>query len=206
VSPADCPFCAAGAASLWESEHYRVIPDAFPRCVGHVLLITRDHQPSHMHAPQARMDEFVAAQARVRDFLLAEFGAAAFYENGGARQEVPHAHLHGLPFAPELPSRWLEKGRVRPIAGWDAARAACEQEGRYFYLETAAGAFLIRDYSHVLSRVRRQLVGQTEADWDPATGKMRRGGPEMVAATAARWRQWESRYGAGGGGGSIISR
>lgn len=188
----DCAFCRreAAADALWESDRYRILPDAFPRCEGHVLLVTREHLPSHMHAPADWMPDFHAAQTRMRAFLTEHYGAAAFYENGGARQEVPHAHLHGLPYDPSVPAEWEQKGHVARIAGWEEARAAVEGEGHYFYLETSGGRYLIRKYGRVLKNVRGQLVAQTGARVDPLTGRMLRGGPEMVAATRAAWDDW----------------
>jgi len=179
--------------ALWAGERYLVVPDAFPRCVGHVLLLPRAHLASHMHAPEEGLPEFLSAQATMRAFLRDVFGAAAFYENGGARQEVPHAHLHGMPFAPAVRRRWLREGALRAVAGWEDARAECRAVGHYFYLETADRAFLVRDYRRVVRRIREQLVGQTEATMDPATGRMRRGGRGTVSATRDLWRAWARR-------------
>lgn len=145
-----------------------------------------------MHAPLAWMPEFLATQEQVRSFLRQTFGHATFYENGGARQEVPHAHLHGLPFAPEIPASWIKDGWIEPIAGWEDARRERERVGHYFYLETDEGRWLVRRYKKVLNGVREQLVGQTEANLDPETGKMLRGGPETVARTAELWHSWEA--------------
>jgi diadenosine tetraphosphate (Ap4A) HIT family hydrolase len=181
-----CPFCSATDV-LWESEHYRILPDAFPRCSGHVLLITRDHYASHMHAPAEWLPELRAAQERVRSFLLRLYGAAAFYENGGARQQVPHAHLHGFPFRPHVKRRWLEEGKAERISGWEEARREKERSGHYFYLETGDGCFLIRRYGFMLRRIKAQLVRHTDAALDPDTGKMLRGGPAQAARTVRAW-------------------
>jgi diadenosine tetraphosphate (Ap4A) HIT family hydrolase len=194
MKPGGCAFCRADvlAQTLWECDHYHVLADGYPRCVGHVLLVTREHHRSHMHAPAAWMAEFQAAQERVRRFLRDTFGRAAFYENGGRRQEVPHAHLHGLPFEPVLPPEWLEEGGLGPIRGWEEARQECERSGYYFYLEGGAGRYLvpIESYKRVLGETRAQLLAQTEARLDPRTGRMARGGPEMVERTAQLWREW----------------
>jgi hypothetical protein len=48
----------------------------------------------------------------------------------------------------------------------------------------------VRRYKYVLKRVRVQLLGQTESPLDRTTGKMARGGPEMVARTRELWQQW----------------
>ncbi|HTE20854.1 MAG TPA: HIT domain-containing protein [Armatimonadota bacterium] len=190
----DCAFCRPGIAAraLWESEHYRVLADEYPRCAGHVLLVTKEHCSSHMHAPAEWMPEFRAAHERVRQFLLHTSGKAAFYENGGARQEVPHAHLHGLPFDPNIPAAWVREGSAELIGGWDAARREQEQAGYYFYLETGESIYLVRRYKYVLKRVRAQLLEQTEARLEPSTGKMARGGAEMVERTRELWRRWSS--------------
>lgn len=191
-----CAFCQEipERSALWEGEQYVILADEYPRCAGHVLLVTRTHLASQMHAPLAWMPEFVVAQNLVRSFLRETFGHATFYENGGARQEVPHAHLHGLPFRPEIPAVWTTDGWIEPIAGWDDARRERERAGHYFYLETDEGRWLVRRYGKVLNGVRGQLIGQTEASLDPETGKMMRGGAEMVAETAALWNAWHARY------------
>ena len=145
-----------------------------------------------MHAPEAWLPEFHVAQEKIRRFLSEVYGAASFYENGGARQEVPHAHLHGLPFQPTLPEGWEGQGYVELIRGWDDARKEVEALGHYFYLETAGGCFLIRKYGKVLRHVRGQLARQT-LGWEPGGGPRRkppRGGEELVEATVAAWRRW----------------
>jgi len=197
VTSKPCAFCHPGFAvtALWESEHYRIVPDGFPRCAGHLLLVSKEHLPSHMHAPRAWMDEFLQVQARMRAFLHATFGSAAFYENGARRQEVPHAHLHGLPFTPDLPARWFAAEDLEQVSSWLEVRRERKRVGYYFYLETERGVFLIRSYHEVLRGVRDQLVGQTEARLDPNTGRMSRGGPEMVTRTRQLWGEWERRLG-----------
>lgn len=188
-----CAFCRpeTAAEALWEGEHYRVLADAFPRCAGHVLLVTRAHLPSHMHAPREWMPEFAEAQRSICRFLRDTFGAATFYENGAKHQEVPHAHLHGLPFDPVIDPDWLRERKLERISGWEDARRECEREGHYFYLETGSGSYLIRKYKFVLRRVRSQLLDQTEATQDADTGKMARGGPDMIQQTARLWRAWQ---------------
>lgn len=187
-----CAFCRPEIAreALWQSEHYRILADEYPRCAGHVLLVTREHMASQMSATPEWMPEFYEAQERMRQFLLHTFGSAAFYENGGARQEVPHAHLHGLPFRPRVPDDWLAAGYLDRIPDWDAARQEFERVGYYFYLETGGERYLVRRYKFVLNQVRGQLVGQTEARIDPETDKMVRGGAEMVAQTVQLWQRW----------------
>jgi len=192
-----CPFCVRDPALvLWESDHYSVLADAFPRTAGHVLLVTNDHLASHMHAPAAWTAELEAAQALVRRFLVEVFGAATFLENGGARQEVPHAHLHGVPFAARVPPDWLTSGVLRAVDDWDAVRRECERRGAYVLLETPAGRYLLArdaDYGRLLYTIRKQIVDQTPAEFDPNAGELLRGGPGMVAHTVGLWQTWLAR-------------
>ena len=111
--------------TLWETLHYRIIADEFPRCVGHVLLLAKEHFPAHAAVPIAHEEEFDLARAHMRRFLQDRFGAATFVEHGGgSRHYVPHAHLHGYPFAADVPLHLREPGGtgIRPIAGWRDAR------------------------------------------------------------------------------------
>src|SRR5689334_3730847 len=111
-----CPFCVRDQSLvLWESEHYAIMADAFPRTAGHVLLVTKDHYASHMHAPVEWTAELEDALALARRFLTDIFGAASFLENGATRQEVPHAHLHGVPFAAQVQPEWLTGGALRAV-------------------------------------------------------------------------------------------
>jgi len=192
-----CPFCVRDPALvLWESAHYCLLADAFPRTAGHVLLVTKEHFASHMHAPEAWTAELDAAQSLVRRFLVEVFGSATFLENGGARQEVPHAHLHGVPFAAHVPPEWLLSGVMRPVNDWDGVRRECERRGAYALLETPDGRYVLgrdADYGRLIYAVRRQIVAQTPAEFDPDAGELLRGGPGMVAHTIGLWQTWQAR-------------
>ena len=191
-----CPFCVRDPSLvLWESDHYSVLADAFPRTAGHVLLVTKEHLPSHMHAPAAWTAELDTAQALVRRFLTEVFGAASFLENGGARQEVPHAHLHGVPFAAQVPPEWLADGVLRPADDWEVVRRDCQRRGYYALLETPAARYLLArdaDYGRLLFAMRRQIVAQTPAELGPA-GELLRGGPGMIANTIGLWQTWQAQ-------------
>jgi diadenosine tetraphosphate (Ap4A) HIT family hydrolase len=194
----NCPFCRAdiGSVTLWESEHYRVIADEFPVCAGHVLLLTKEHFASHVHAPIEYMEEFENAQERVRQFLLDTFRKASFFENGAKRQSVPHAHLWGLPVHFGIPQDWLKQGQVFSVANWQDVRREREATGYYFYVENDDGRFRIPEpaYEFVLDNWRLQLTQQTEAQIDPS-GRMKRFGAEVVTQTVKLWRQWSTNRG-----------
>jgi diadenosine tetraphosphate (Ap4A) HIT family hydrolase len=182
----ECPFGRPGLSrlALWAGEHYLVIPDEHPRCAGHVLVLTRAHIVDHGGAPTAWLHELEAAQERVRRFLLETFARYSFWENGGQRKEVPHAHLHGIPVEFSIdPNRF--EGRVREVHAWADVR--CEAVGveRYAYAETGRGRYFIPEdqYWPVLDLVRRQTIAQTEAQL--TEDALVRYGPEIVARTQA---------------------
>jgi diadenosine tetraphosphate (Ap4A) HIT family hydrolase len=179
---------------LWEGQHYLILADQFPRCTGHVLIVTKGHYASHMRAPAECLPELEAAQERVRAFLLSTFGRASFFENGGRKQEVFHAHLHGLPMDARAP-RFL----ARPVTSWQQVRSECERTGFYFYAESRWGRYVGRGrlalLLHALSLryVVSQLVEQTEARRDSKTGDLVRGGAAMIARTVELWQQWSAQ-------------
>jgi diadenosine tetraphosphate (Ap4A) HIT family hydrolase len=192
-----CPFCSPEPdLVLWSGEHYTILADAFPRTAGHLLITTREHFASHMHAPAEWLAELEAAQDQARRFLVDVFGAASWLENGGRRQEVAHAHLHGVPFAAHVPPEWLAEGVLRRVADWEGVRRALARDGAYVFVETAEGRFVLErdaDYGRLLYEMRRQIVEQTPAEFDPAAGELLRGGPGMVEQTVGLWRTWLGR-------------
>ena len=193
--PDSCRFCPPNltAPTLWENAAYRIIADQFPICVGHILVISKNHYPCHMHAPIAQMAEFETAQHQARRFLYDIFGRASFMENGSINQEVPHAHLHSLPFTLLLPDSWLEEGILQSVAGWQAVRQKYEQVGHYSYAESGAGRCVLQDdenYPLVLNLVRSQLVTQTEAQMSQGKTALKRSGADMTADTIRLWQAW----------------
>jgi diadenosine tetraphosphate (Ap4A) HIT family hydrolase len=187
-----CAFCTSriAALALWESEHYRVFADEYPRCVGHVLLTTKPHYVGHMDAPAAWLDELLVAQDHVRRFLEETFGNASFWEHGGPDKEVPHAHLHAVPVGLVLPSEYLGQRALR-IEGWRDVRRHHQQAGSYVCAAGREGAYLVLDEVAVLQEVRRQFVSQLKTTLTP-TGGLQRLGPDVVERTKALWRSWAS--------------
>ncbi len=147
-----------------------------------------------MHAPVEQLNELEAAQDQARQFLRAQFGRVSFYENGNTiHQEVPHAHLHGVPFSVSMPEHWLEQGLLQRAANWQAVWQECERVGGYTYFETDAGQFVLQNddqYELLLNTLRPQLVLQAGAEIDRGTGEMKRGSTEMVIRTIQRWQAW----------------
>ncbi len=195
----ECPFCHLrdGREVLWESLHYQVIADEFPACVGHVLLMTKEHLPSYMHAPAEWTTEFEMAQDSMRRFLADTFQKASFFENGNKRQTVFHAHLHGLPIHLPVPQEWVEMRRVQPVLAWQEVRHECERAGHYFFMEIVDRRYLISEcaYDFIVDHLRTQLTSQTAAQIDTATGAIKRFGVEVVAQTVELWRNWSRNTG-----------
>jgi diadenosine tetraphosphate (Ap4A) HIT family hydrolase len=75
------------------------MPDEHPRCTGHLLVLSKAHLLDHADAPTEWWRELASTQVLVRRFLLETFGRCFFWENGGPRKEVAHAHLHAVPLA-----------------------------------------------------------------------------------------------------------
>jgi diadenosine tetraphosphate (Ap4A) HIT family hydrolase len=186
-----CVFCTPriAALALWESEHYRVFADEYPRCVGHVLLTTQAHVVGHMDAPLEWIGELTAAQDHVRRFLMETFGHASFWEHGGVDKEVPHAHLHGVPVDVVLAREWFDGQRALKVEGWHDVRTHHLEAGSYVYAAGRAGAYLVLDEPAVLQEVRRQFVTQVGTVLEPGGG-LRRHGPDMVERTRELWRAW----------------
>jgi diadenosine tetraphosphate (Ap4A) HIT family hydrolase len=190
-----CPFCRTEitTASLWENTHYRVVADEYPRCIGHLLVLSKAHYPSHMHAPIEQLSELEFAQCQARQFLLDNFGRASFLENGGVRQEVPHAHLHSVPVTASIPPSWIERGILKRVEHWRDVWREREQTGHYCYVETAEGRFVLRGDSEdelLLNEMRSQVIAQTTAEIDPETGALKRGDRDMVTETIRVWKTW----------------
>ena len=190
-----CVFCRSDDASrsLLQSANYRLVPDEYPRAAGHVLLITRQHFDCHMAVPTAGQAELDAWQLLMRGFLQDVAGGWTFYENGGRDQEVPHAHLHGLPFRAEVSDAWIVEGRVQPSDGWREHQAAYERQGYYFYLQSASGTWLVRDRQFVRRQLIDQLVAATEAQ-HATNGDLHRYGPDTVARTRYLFEDWWKQH------------
>jgi diadenosine tetraphosphate (Ap4A) HIT family hydrolase len=178
--------------ALWSSEHYRLVADEYPRCVGHVLLITKAHLVGHMDAPGEWLAELSHAQEYVRRFLIDTFGEAGFWEHGGPAKEVPHAHLHGLPVDIVLGAEWPEQGRVQRISDWSDVGTHHRETGNYVYAAGSDGAYLVLDEPGVLAEIRRQFVRKLGLALDPGGG-LRRLGPDAVNHTREHWYSWVQR-------------
>jgi diadenosine tetraphosphate (Ap4A) HIT family hydrolase len=193
MSSETCPFCRPGLhdQALWTGEHYMVIPDEHPRCTGHLLVLSKAHLVDHADAPKKWLLELASTQARVRRFLIETFGRCSFWENGGPRKEVPHAHLHAVPVALSIEPTHFDNG-VRHVNGWDELRREAGSAERYAYADTDEGRYFVPEdqYWRVLHLLRRQTLAQT--DGQPNGEALARLGPQIVDRTRTLWTVWES--------------
>ncbi len=186
-----CPFCEPNitAPILWENEYYRISPDEYPRCTGHLLVISKAHQHKHMSVPLARLPILEHAKHQAYRFLSDVFGKASFLENGENYQEILHAHLHCLPIAPSITKTSI----LHQIKSLDEVWFEYEKVGNYCYLETATGRFIVSqnsEYVTLLAEIRTQITKQTNAQVDRSTGGLLRGRPQMVKETVQLWKEW----------------
>jgi len=192
-----CVFCARGGqpAALFETAALYAMPDKFPLCPGHLLLISKAHLPCYGAADAATARELDAAVARAEAFLAACYpvgGSLFLWENGVAGQTVPHAHLHllPLPFGGTPPLLDREADAVR-ITGWAAVRARFVQQGAYRYVAYAGGRWLLPGQSAAVGRLQERVARATGLrrapdDWIRTTT------PEDVHEVGRRWAAWSA--------------
>jgi len=141
------------------------------------------------------LPELKTAQAQARQFLLDVFGKASFWENGGSIfQEVPHAHLHGMPAILRVPGHWTNEDIVQPTAGWEDVWQKCQQITHYCYIETDDQGYLLQRedrYATLMKEARSQLAAQAVVEIEPRTGDIKHHGAEMMDETIRLWKTWE---------------
>jgi hypothetical protein len=114
-------------------------------------------------------------------------------ENGAVRQEVPHAHLHAMPFTPTLSRDWVDGSALKKMKNWEDVWQECEQAGSYCYFETNDERYILNQndqYQVLLKEMRIQLIAQTAVEIAPGMEGIRRGGKEMVDETMRIWKVW----------------
>jgi hypothetical protein len=149
-----------------------------------------------MSIPIERLPVFEIAQYQASRFLLDIFGKASFLENGGAHQEVSHAHLHCVPFTASIPKTWVERDILHPIKNWKDVWFECKKIEDYCYAETATGRFILSrdtEYAALIHEMQTQITQQTNAKINPRTGNLQRGGPAMVTETVRLWMEWSKK-------------
>ncbi len=91
---------------IYEDDNIYVTPDLFPLCLGHMLIITKDHYSSfgnvshsvYISAERAKRYLFEKIFKKT-PFIVFEHGAVVEHSGGSC---IDHAHIHMMPFADDL--------------------------------------------------------------------------------------------------------
>lgn len=121
-----CPFCRPQPDNLlFEDEHGRAIPDAFPVSKGHTLVVPRFHVSSFHDLKSETQAGLWRLVAEVRNRLAEKLQPDGFNiglnDGEAAGQTVTHTHIHVIP-------RW--KGDVADPRG--GVRWVVPEKARYW--------------------------------------------------------------------------
>ncbi|RKG88094.1 hypothetical protein D7V97_42845 [Corallococcus sp. CA053C] len=158
----DCPFCriAGHERLLFTTPGARVLCDARPALVGHVLVVSEAHVPSAEDLDGLDYLRFRLAQQEVAARLHAVFGEVGVYEHGRsaicrfhcADRGDTHAHAHVVPISCDLVER---TGFITRLERRPPAEQLVETD-RYVYQE--AGATPASTWGFGGGNVRRHFV------------------------------------------------
>jgi diadenosine tetraphosphate (Ap4A) HIT family hydrolase len=169
------------------------MPDKFPICPGHTLIISKDHLACYGAAMSDLQRELEDAAAQARRFLGEAYGhPLLIWENGVSGQSVHHAHLHLMPMPIEsLPADLDTHADVTPIDGWTAVGERYTQDGHYRYLELSGARRLLRGHTPALGHVVRMMSQATGLRYGHR-GWIKTTTPDDVAEVARRFRAWRA--------------
>lgn len=130
----NCVFCkivegTIPAIKIYEDEEVLAFLDIAPINPGHALVIPKEHFSGCGGMPEALGGRLFHLAARIGTACKRALNADGFNlhlaEGGCAGQEVPHAHIHVIPRAPEDGFHW----NWRKVEYADAAaRQACAKQ------------------------------------------------------------------------------
>jgi diadenosine tetraphosphate (Ap4A) HIT family hydrolase len=118
-----CPFCELPQERIWiQAETALAVPDGYPLCEGHTLVLPRRHVASLYDLSQAEQALAWELVAQVRAALKERHHPDSFNigikDGAAAGQTVPHAHIHVIPrFAGDVAD---PRGGVRWVLPWKA--------------------------------------------------------------------------------------
>lgn len=140
----ECPFCriAGHERVLFRMPGARVLCDARPAVVGHVLVVSETHVPSAEDLDGLDYLRFRLAQQEIAARVHAVFGEVGVYEHGRsaicrfhcADRGDTHAHAHVVPVSCDLVER---TGFLTRLARRPPAEQLVETD-RYVYQESGA--------------------------------------------------------------------
>lgn len=100
----ECVFCKIikkeiSSKELYEDDFVIAIMDINPKCVGHTLIITKDHYNDYTEVPAEVLEHINRVAKRLGDALMEKLDATglSMCVNYGSAQEVKHYHMHLLP-------------------------------------------------------------------------------------------------------------
>lgn len=91
---------------LFEDDNIYVTPDLFPLCLGHILIITKNHYSSFGNAPYSIYESAERAKGYLVDkifkstpYIVFEHGAVMTHTGGSC---IDHAHIHIMPLNTDI--------------------------------------------------------------------------------------------------------
>ena len=109
----DCIFCKIGAGEIpakkvYEDDDYIAVLDINPMSKGHTLLVTKQHYANFLDVPPEDAKELFAKVQMLSATLKEKLGAQLIYLMVMG-DEVPHVHVHMIPFYGEKLFQTLNK-------------------------------------------------------------------------------------------------
>lgn len=199
----DCAFCQRSmfaANILKETPHFLIVADYAPLVEGHLLIIPRHHYACYGEVPAELDAELFALKREIQQFFKEFYVPAVFWEHGIFRQTVFHAHLHCFPFGVAQYSL-EETMHSLVVQSQDDIRNWYVMHGQYFYMEDARLALLFEPemdtYLHIIRDVlwRGASTYGLAKTWRSSQQRQDEGFP-LIAATLAKWRQFQQQQGA----------
>ena len=102
----DCIFCAIidgemPSYKIYEDDMFYVILDRFPKCLGHVLILTKRHAAHIFALTEEESKRLIPLTQKIAVAMkkALEYEGLNLLQNNGstAGQEVMHFHLHLIP-------------------------------------------------------------------------------------------------------------
>src|SRR5712692_2761942 len=97
-----CPFCSVlQERILLESRTGLALPDAYPLCAGHTLIVSRRHVKTIYELTTEDQQDLWSLVFQVRHSLIEQYASDAFNiginDGLNAGQTIDHAHIHVIP-------------------------------------------------------------------------------------------------------------
>lgn len=102
----DCIFCAIvdgemPSYKIYEDDLFYVILDRFPKCLGHVLILTKRHAPHIFTLTEEESKQLLPLAQKIAAAMkqALDYEGLNLIQNNGstAGQEVMHFHMHLIP-------------------------------------------------------------------------------------------------------------